>query len=229
MLLGIDEAGRGPVIGPLVLCGVWIAPRNERHLLKLGLRDSKAYGSGETARRQRRELAQLIRSLAARISILVADAAEVDRRVQQGELNVLEQQMAQTVIESGPVARRILVDGYHLFRPLIPRYPQLEAYNRADAEFPIVAAASILAKVERDAQFEAIIAPHVPHVGPIRGGGYVNKGTEAFLKSYVTHFGHLPHHVRRSWSWPVLQKLILRYPSDGMMIPNQLPLWEHET
>lgn len=207
LVLGIDEAGRGPVMGPLVICGVWIKAHRRRQLIELGIRDSKAFGSSEAARGQRRALCGQIRQLATCVTLLTVEASEVDRRVQRGELNVLERQLAQTIIDSGPAASKILADGSRLFGPLTRIYPHLQAENRADASFPEVAAASILAKVERDARFEAIVAPFQPELGPIRGGGYANSGTEAFLRGYVSRYGQLPPEIRQTWSWSVLQQL----------------------
>jgi ribonuclease HII len=208
LVLGIDEAGRGPVMGPLVICGVWIKAPCRRRLVEMGIRDSKAFGSSEAARRHRRDLSGSIRQLATCVTLLTVEASEVDRRVQQGELNVLERQLARAIIDNGPAATRILADGRRLFGPLTEIYPHLEAENRADAHFPEVAAASILAKVERDTRFEAIVAPFQPELGPIRGGGYANSKTAAFLRDYVSRYGKLPEGVRNTWSWSVLQQLL---------------------
>lgn len=219
MILGIDEAGRGPVIGPLVLCGVWLTARAERDLVELGVQDSKAFGSGEAARARRAELAAEVRRLARCVLVLSADAAEVDRRVGAGQLNMMEQELARAVIEHGPGARRIVADGARLFGPLRKDHPNLEALNHADAAVPAVAAASIVAKDRRDHLLRAILAPLEQELGlPIAGGGYVNRGTEAFLRTFVERFGVLPGEVRHTWSWQVLDELG-RDPAAG------LPLW----
>jgi len=207
VILGIDEAGRGPVIGPLVLCGVWLAPRAEKALRELGVQDSKAFGSNARAQERRAGLARQIRDHAGHVVTLIAEAAEVDRRVTHGELNRLEQELAIAAIESGPRADRVVADGSRLFGPLTRVCPRLEARDRADATCVAVAAASIVAKVERDARFRAIVAPFEADLGPVQGGGYVNAGTERFLRAYVARFGCLPDELRQSWSWPVLQEL----------------------
>jgi ribonuclease HII len=220
VILGIDEAGRGPVIGPLVLCGVWVKKRSERRLLELGVRDSKAFGSTATAREQRHQIARQIREVVHSVTLLTADAGEVDRHVVRGELNRMERELARAIIDSGPPARGIVADGARLFGPLQRDFPTLEAVDRADQHSPAVAAASILAKVERDRRFEEIVAPFQDELGPIRGGGYVNKGTEAFLRGHVARYGGLPGETRRSWSWAVLEELV----GPGALLRRQLEL-----
>lgn len=207
MILGIDEAGRGPVLGPLVLSGVWLKQAAEDALVQLGIRDSKTFGSDEDARARRQELAAAIRRQCQHVTLLVVEAEEVDRWVSRGALNQLERELARVIIDSGPPARTIIADGKTLFGPLVARYGRLEAVNSADATYPVVAAASIVAKDERDTRFAALVAPHEAALGPIRGGGYANKGTEAFLQRYVARHGVLPAGVRRSWSWAALERL----------------------
>lgn len=204
MILGIDEAGRGPVIGPLTLCGVWVTDHGQRTLSKLGVKDSKAFGSSDRARRERARLAEEIRRTASHVAMIVVDAGEVDRRVRLGELNLLEQELAETIIEQGPEADRIVADGERLFAPLTDRYPQLRARNKADRTSPAVAAASIVAKAERDALFADIAARYEPEFGPLGGGGYINPATENFLLAYFDRHRKIPPEVRRSWSWKLL-------------------------
>jgi ribonuclease HII len=207
MILGIDEAGRGPVIGPLVLCGVWIRPARLHKLEEIGARDSKAFGSTDRARKRRSQLAAQIRGLVDHVVLLSVDAAEVDRRTRLGELNLLEQELATAAISSGPPATRIVADGARLFGPLTATYPQLRALDHADETQPIVAAASIIAKDERDVQFSRIVAQFEAELGPIGGGGYANEATAAFLRAFFAHHGDLPSEVRRSWSWSVLREI----------------------
>ncbi len=207
MLLGIDEAGRGPVIGPLVMGGVWVRPAHQSKLLDLGVRDSKAFGSSASAQRRRGQLAAQIRAVAVQVTVLCVDAAEVARRVRLGELNLLEQELAEAIISSGPGARRILADGERLFGPLRERYPQLHALDRADETYPCVSAASIVAKVERDLRYRAIVEQFEAELGPIRGGGYANRETARFVRAYFERHGQLPPETRDSWDWSVLREI----------------------
>jgi ribonuclease HII len=206
MLLGIDEAGRGPAVGPLVLAGVSASGAQLRLLEALDLRDSKAYGSGRSGVEQRARLAQSIREQAT-VVVELAEADEVDRWAAQGGLNRLEQLLAARIIERSPRADRVIADGARLFAPLTREFPQLEALDRADRDHPVVAAASIIAKTERDRRLERLLAPYQGEFGPIRGGGYPNGATASFLSRYVERYGRLPDGVRSSWSWAVLRDL----------------------
>ena len=227
--LGIDEAGRGPVIGPLVLSGVWVRAEHRAKLRDLGVKDSKSFGSSGKAQKRRAQLAEQIRGMASCVVVLTVDAAEVSRRVRLGELNLLEQELAEVIVASGPPSLRIVADGARLFGPLCARHPQLRALDRADVNHPCVAAASIVAKVERDAQFHSIVERFEAELGPIRGGGYVNDDTAAFLRAYFDRFGELPPDVRDSWNWPVLRELHRRRAGLPAVQPaEQLSLLETE-
>jgi len=207
MILGIDEAGRGPVIGPLVMCGVWVTRSRQHKLTEIGVRDSKSFGSSERARQRRKQIANHIRTLASSVVLICVDANAVDRRVRLGELNLLEQELAETIITAGPPARQIIADGARLFSPLKAAHSHLRAIDKADISAPAVAAASIFAKVERDQRVEEIMAQFETDFGPIQGGGYVNKNTEQFLRAYFERHRQLPPGVRKSWDWSVLRDL----------------------
>jgi ribonuclease HII len=207
MMLGIDEAGRGPVIGPLVLCGVWARRSLLGKLVGIGTRDSKTFGASDRARKRRGQLAAQIRAIADHVILFCVDAAEVDRRTRLGELNLLEQELAAAAIAAGPVADRIIADGARLFGPLQTAHPQLRAEDHADSTSVLVAAASIVAKDERDTQFAKIIEQLEVEFGPIHGGGYANAQTAKFLRAYFERHGQLPAEVRRSWSWEVLREI----------------------
>ncbi|PID39707.1 MAG: ribonuclease HII [Proteobacteria bacterium] len=205
-VLGIDEAGRGPVLGPLVLCGVCVGEAGYAALSALGLEDSKAYGAGFKAVARRAELAREICEVA-EVAIQIAEPEEIDRFCLQGGLNRLEQLLAARVIEEFGCPGRIIADGARLFAPLAKRYPQLEARDKADADEVSVAAASIIAKDERDRRLERLLDQVGAELGPIRGGGYPNAATARFLRAYAERHGCLPPGLRQSWSWRVLLEL----------------------
>lgn len=137
---GVDEAGRGPLAGPVVAAAVILAPAGE----PAGLDDSKRL----TAAR-REQLAVEIRSESLAWAVAWADRAEIDM------LNILEATllaMRRAVLGLAVVPARVLVDGN--------RAPRLDCYGRrlethavvrGDASVPAISAASILAKVTRDA------------------------------------------------------------------------------
>jgi ribonuclease HII len=199
--LGLDEAGRGPVLGPLVMAGVCVRTRAAAAMTRAGVLDSKAYGAGDEAHARRSELAELIRALAESIVVRIIDVHEIDRRVRLHELNVLEREHAAEIIDRSRPAKRIVADGERMFKALKVRFPHLEARDRGESCHVAVAAASIVAKVRRDELFHCIRRRYEPEFGPIGGGGYENARTHAFLRAYVCRYGRLPPEARRSWSW----------------------------
>ena len=197
--MGVDEAGRGPVIGPMVMAAVVLDTGAARRLTRAGLRDSKAYAATPAGKAQRAEMAARVLDLARFAEVRVIDVAVIDRRVRRGELNVLEREIACELIGRAPAVDRIVTDGKVLFGPLAGRFPHLEAWNRGEERHAAVAAASVLAKVRRDEIFGRIAARYRPLFGPIDGGGYVNARTRAFLIEYARRFKRLPPEARRSW------------------------------
>ena len=85
VILGIDEAGRGPVLGPMVVAGVVLKPQAASALTRRGVMDSKEFGAGEEARERRGKLAEHIRRLAEDVQARVTcDHEEVDRYCDHG-------------------------------------------------------------------------------------------------------------------------------------------------
>jgi ribonuclease HII len=175
---GVDEAGRGPLAGPVVASAVILDPLRPI----AGLADSKTL----TAAR-RNALATRIRSRALAWSVAWADAGEIDR------LNILEAtmlSMRRAILGLAVRPRRVEVDGNRL--------PELaffgvrvdgEAIVGGDARVPSIAAASILAKVRRDQLMERLDAIY-PGYGFARHKGY---GTAAHRDS-ITRLGPCPQH-----------------------------------
>jgi ribonuclease HII len=181
---GVDEAGRGPLAGPVVAAAVILDPRQSI----AGLADSKKL----TARR-REQLFDQIQDKALCCAIGQASVEEIDR------LNILQATllaMQRAVAGLRLVPARVLVDGNRL-----PRLPMLaEAIIGGDAKVPAISAASILAKVHRDRWCEQIDAEY-PQYGFAAHKGY---GTAAHLAALRQH-GPTPWH-RRSFA-PVAQAL----------------------
>lgn len=181
---GVDEAGRGPLAGPVVAAAVILDPRQGI----AGLADSKKL----TARR-REQLFDQIQDKALCCAIGQASVEEIDR------LNILQATllaMQRAVAGLRLVPARVLVDGNCL-----PRLPMLaEAIIGGDAKVPAISAASILAKVHRDRWCEQIDAEY-PQYGFAAHKGY---GTAAHLAALRQH-GPTPWH-RRSFA-PVAQAL----------------------
>lgn len=139
-IAGVDEVGRGPLAGDVVAAAVILDPSRPI----AGLNDSKKLSA------QRREsLACEIRDFAAAWAIARASVEEIDR------LNILQASMLamhRAVQALDPQPEYVLVDGNRL-----PRWPYAsEPVVRGDARVPAIAAASILAKVQRDGELVAL-------------------------------------------------------------------------
>jgi len=198
MKAGLDEAGRGPLIGPMFLA-LCVAGHPEE-LLELGVADSKSFGAGEAARRARRAIC---RALAARCELrwVQVPAAVIDDHVARGPgLNELERRAAELLLRQVRPPARIVADGRTLFSPLAVRFPQLIAEDRADRDFPEVAAASIVAKTFRDDWMEAYERSMLTRGFRVRGGGYPNAATMDFIEAWEKRHGGPPPHLRRSWN-----------------------------
>ncbi len=152
---GADEAGRGPLAGPVVAAAVILDPRNPIE----GLRDSKQLSAA-----QRDRLAVLIQSRARAWAVAFATVEEIDR------INILNASLLamQRAIEAlDPMAEFAVIDGNQLPRLAIPA----TAIVDGDASHPAIAAASILAKTHRDALMRALDADF-PGYGFARHVGY---------------------------------------------------------
>ncbi|HZS36554.1 MAG TPA: hypothetical protein VFF06_07000 [Polyangia bacterium] len=224
LILGIDEAGRGPVLGPMVMACVALRPRKAAALTRAGVTDSKRF-AGEHAHAERLELVPKILECADHAAVLIVDVAEIDRRCRENGLNRLEQEHAELMIRRAPPARRIVCDGQRLFAPLCARWPQLEALNEAESQHAAVAAASILAKVRRDELWARICRRYAPEFGELveRGGGYTNAATREFLRAYIRKYRRLPPEARRSWPWDFARDLLGKRFDPWWDVPDHRP------
>ncbi|WP_414842984.1 ribonuclease HII [Halomonas sp. SSL-5] len=185
-LAGVDEVGRGPLVGSVVAAAVILDPARPIP----GLGDSKTL----TARR-REHLDGEIRDKALAFAVAEASATEVD------ELNIYHAThlaMRRAIDALDPGAEYLLVDGNRLPGHHVPG----QAVVKGDARHSAIAAASILAKVARDAQMLALDARH-PDYGFARHKGYPTREHLAVL----ARLGPLPEH-RRSFG-PVKRQLAL--------------------
>lgn len=167
LIAGVDEAGRGPLVGPVVAAAVIL---DERHPIR-GLADSKTL----TARR-REQLFDEIRAKALCCSVAEASAAEID------DINILQATL---------LAMRRAVEGLRLKPTLVlvdgNRLPVLqvraEAIVKGDSKVQAISAASIVAKVTRDRWCEELDAQF-----PLYGfAGHKGYGTAAHLQALQAH------------------------------------------
>lgn len=200
LTLGIDEAGRGAALGPLVLCGVVLSDSVTEQLSAAGVRDSKKFGSTDRGRTKRAELAQLIEAKAELVCYEVCTATDVDTAVDHHMLDDLERHRAKNIIKNSQhlSVSMIYADG-RLFAPLQNKFCQLRAVDHGEDHYVSVAAASICAKHVRDTLWDILRRRYEVEFGPIEGGGYPNKKTREWVARYRQKYGRLPEGVRYSW------------------------------
>ena len=155
LVAGVDEAGRGPLAGPVMAAAVIL---DELRPIR-GLADSKALSP-----RQREKLADAIRAHALCFAVASASAEEID------SLNILQATflaMRRAVAALRLLPHRVVVDGNRV--PLLPM--PVAAVIRGDAKIASISAASILAKVERDRLCQGLHELH-PQYGFAQHKGY---------------------------------------------------------
>jgi len=196
MICGIDEAGRGPVIGPLVICGLTV--ERDDILRQLGVRDSK-----KLTRAKREHLSQKIEKVASGIEIVEISAREIDALRQEMTLNQLEVKVFASIIQKLAPAVAYVdaadVDAERFGQDILQELDfkvNVISQHRADEKYPVVSAASIIAKVRRDMR----IAEIEQAIGEPIGSGYASDPiTVGFIKSWLSRNDELPPCVRRSW------------------------------
>ncbi len=156
-ICGIDEAGRGPVIGPMVMCGLCIDEKDEQRLQNLGVRDSKLL-SAAVRERLYRNLTENFK-----YKVIVVEPEEIDATLwsKKTNLNWLEADKSIEIINSlNP--KKVFVDcpsqNIAKYTEYIQKMVKAKviAEHHAEDKFLTVAAASIIAKVTRDNKIEGI-------------------------------------------------------------------------
>jgi len=209
-LCGADEAGRGPVLGPLVVACIRI-PDNEP-LRKLGAKDSKALTPA-----YRERLAPEITKLA-EVRLEVLEAEDLNVQMGEGTMNVIEVRAFIRAI--GALVKdgdEVFVDaadvdaarfGREIGAGLGAKDIRITSTHKADSRFPVVSAASIVAKVERDRRMRDIERALLDLarekgivVGPEGvGSGYPSdKRTVHFIEKWIKTTGDTPPHTRTRW------------------------------
>ena len=198
-LCGIDEAGRGPLAGPVFAAAVVLGEEGRKII---GLGDSKQLSAA-----RRDALALLIKAQAQTWAIASATAIEVDQlNILQATMLAMFRAVEQLPEAEASMSRHIVIDGTQIPRSLKPwaesRNITLIAQPRADADVQEVSAASILAKTARDA-YMLDVHLRFPHYGFAAHKGY---GTAAHMTALNQH-GPCDEH-RRSFA-PVAQWSLL--------------------
>jgi ribonuclease HII len=198
MISGIDEAGKGPVLGPMCVAGILLDEKKLDALTHLGVKDSKQL----TARR-REALAVEIKKLADRYYILEVSPFQIDELRKIMTMNEIMVVCYAKVLEELKPDHAFVdaadVNAARFGENLKKKYTGeicITSEHDADVKYPIVSAASILAKVQRDLLVKKI----EKNVGVEIGSGYASDPkTIRFLEEWIREHESLPDFARNSW------------------------------
>ncbi len=201
LVAGVDEAGRGCIIGPLVVAGVLVKEENLLVLRQLGVKDSKLLST-----KKREALFKQITGLAEKHHVIKLLPTEIDHAVEcKRKLYKLNRLEAQTMTHIINVLNpnEAYIDAADVLEKRFKQHVQegltaktkITARHKADKIYSVVSAASIIAKVERDRDIEAL-----KNVYGDFGSGYLaDKKTINFLKQWLETHSDYPSCVRKSW------------------------------
>jgi ribonuclease HII len=200
LICGIDEAGRGPVIGPMVFGAVVIDDKDEGKLKDLGVTDSKLLDAAT-----RGTLFHEVKKLAVDYRILSLSPVEITDWMKSASLNDVEAIKTAELLDS----LNVIPDVVYVDCPdTIPaRYRQnilnlckkkckIIAEHKADLNYRVVGAASILAKVTRDLEIAELARLH----GDIGSGYPSDKVTQKWLDEHWKRNKSFPDFVRKRWA-----------------------------
>ena len=194
-ICGIDDAGRGSMLGPLVIAGILLDKKNIRKLSALGVKDSK-----KLSPKLRESLYKKILEIVDDYHVAKISPRIIDASVKKHCLNGLEAKyMAKVVARLNPDVS--FVDSCDVNPSRFGRNisqlsgnHKIKSYHHADSRFVVVSAASILAKVSRD---RAILKLREKYD---LGSGYPSDSTTVkFVTKYYVKNNEMPNFVRKSW------------------------------
>ncbi len=195
---GIDDAGKGPVIGPMIVAGVLANEEQERQLVELGVKDSKLLTPV-----QRERMFDKIKTIVEKYEIVIIEPEEIDNVVGKGKhvnLNWLEADSMIKIINTLKPNTAILdcpSPNCGTFAEYVKSkmngIVHIVAEHKADVTYPIVSAASILAKVTRDDLIQEIKKKHNVEFG---SGYMTDPMTQFFLSKYWDKYDFF----RKSWA-----------------------------
>lgn len=196
LVCGVDEAGRGSMLGPLVVAGITIEKSKINTLAEIGVKDSK-----KLSPKARETLYKKIIKLVDDYSISKASPKEIDSAVVQHNLNHLEaSHMAKVIRKLGPAISYVDscdVNEARFGKELtkLCKTGKIKSYHHADAKFVVVSAASIIAKVTRDRAIARLAKVHSV------GSGYPSDPkTVQFVRNWFSKNAQMPVFVRKSWA-----------------------------
>ena len=195
---GVDEAGRGSIIGPLVIAGISIKQDRIMDLHHVGVRDSKMLTA-----KARTSLFAIVSEMVDSLCIYKIDCSVIDENVFSKGLNKLEAETMAYVIDNLK-ADMVYVDScdtdpgrykHYIESRLITSKSKLYSMHHADSLNIVVSAASIIAKFVRDGEIQEIRKTHCNI-----GSGYPSDvKTMRFIRNWVSEYKCAPRFARKSW------------------------------
>lgn len=191
-IVGIDEAGRGPVLGPLIVCSAYCKRNDEKKLKKVCKKDSKKLTPGK-----RREIYEELKKFCS-FRWVEIKAAELNKLMKDMSLNDIEARaMAELAKKIDGDIMIDMPDRYSwTFRKRMEKFgvKRFEAEHKADENYPIVAAASICAKLVRDKKIDEIKAKTCDF-----GSGYPGDSKTINALKDKEMFKELKPFIRERW------------------------------
>lgn len=209
LIIGIDDAGRGPVIGPMVLAGCLVDSETEKEFKKLGVKDSK-----QLTQKRREFLEEIIKKKSKDFETVVISPEEIDTSNKDGvKLNEVEALAAAKIINklntesnTGGTKIKVIVDCPSVSIKSWQDYLKMHIKNlsnleiscehKADVNHVSVSAASILAKSQREKEMDKLKKEYGAEIG----SGY---GADPVTKKFLAKNAANPKHTklfRKTWS-----------------------------
>ncbi len=197
LIAGIEEAGRGPVIGPMVMVGVLVNEKDQEKLRSLGAKDSKLLTP-----RTREILYEQITNIVKAYEVKILTNQDIDNALNDPDnnLNNLEAQTSAELIDKLQPDKAIVdcpstnIAAYRDYiKSLLTKKIEIIAEHKADITYPVVSVASIIAKVIRDQEIEKLKKKYNIQFG----SGYpADERTREFLKKNYNKYPIF----RKTWS-----------------------------
>ncbi len=219
MISGIDEAGKGPVLGPMCVAGILLNRTRTNELSRIGVKDSK-----QLTGKKREVLAGEIKKIVQEYFILEVSPSLIDELRKIMTMNEIMVICFTEVLEKLR-PDHVFVDAADVIanrfgENIKEKYSgeiSITSEHKADEKYPIVSAASILAKVQRD----SLVKQLEDEVGMEIGSGYpADPKTIVFLENWVKDNNSLPSFAR--YSWETSKRILEKYDR------NQKTLLQYE-
>jgi len=203
LIAGVDEAGRGPCFGPMAISIAVMESEKEKELKAIGVKDSK-----QVLAAKRTKLEKEIKRAAKEFKTLIIEPLEINDLMARESLNEIEaMKIAELINGLKSAPEKIFIDSPDAtagrFEKRIRKYLhkgkihiKIIAENKADVNYVVAGAASILAKVARDREIEKM----QKKFGDFGSGYPADPKTQKFLREYVKEHKKLPPFSRIFWS-----------------------------